>query len=102
MEHMQYVGPRESLRGQGALVRLAENPGKVLVQFDFPPRRPGAESSDDWCKDHPECFGWHEFDEKDFTPTAELTGHVRAIHQEPAPTMFTRDRTNRDHLRGGL
>jgi len=81
MEHMQYVGPKESLRGQGALVRLAEQPGKVLVQFDFPPRRPNAERDETWCLDHPECFGWHEFDERDFAPTAELTGHVRPIHE---------------------
>lgn len=106
MEHMQYVGPRKELRGHSALVRLAPNPGKVEVQFDFPPDHvPGDENRPAWCANHPLCYGWHEFDERDFAATAELTGHVRGIHElatEPAPTMFTRDRTNRDHLRGGL
>lgn len=58
-----YVGPEESLRGRGALIRTDEN-GQLLAQLDMKghPRVPDALQD-------PRCYGWHEFAPSDFADT---------------------------------
>lgn len=58
--HATYCGAIGNLSGDGALIREAASPGKVLAQFD----RFGARRGHEYL-----ARGWHEFDATDFKVT---------------------------------
>lgn len=57
-EHLVYVGQREDLKWEWALVRPGAQEGKVLAQFD------NLEKFGD--RENGPCYGWHEFDRTEF------------------------------------